>query len=399
LFIRMKKTLFALFAIPLVLLPILLATCDIFELPLKANNGQSMARLSINVGGSKSRALTTDLAMEYVDYYEVVFKDKNGLCYQVEWDKEKDEMSEDDDGYEPWTITIPIGDYTGVDEGTNGAGAVMFAGHKDGDDYTLLAIGVISFVVDVDGTNTDSAIIKPTTKSVTFTLNALKNDVNDANGLGNSPTNGSDQSPSTFQILAPDEYKTDGNSSPYASIGTVGGYPVFTIPYIEYDENGTDFIKGRYKVTCGSNDSLFDGVKLIDDWKVESPIASYTIFTSDDGLTEVVGVPVTPTKNANTGLTNGVFVFNINLGNVDFDDPSTPDSLYCKIYIDVPVHALSATAKHADTNNIEPTIEWHIRGGIFNDDLDGGMDEDWDNLQKKGSSGGAVILKIVPLEP
>jgi len=391
-FIRMKKALFALLAVPLVLLPvILLAACDLFERPLSTGSGQAMARLSINPGSrSTSRALTTDLAIENADYYEVVFHAPNGLFYQAEWD---------DDGT-GW-IAIPVGDYTGVADGetcTDGiekAGAVMFAGKRvkinDEYDYTLLAIGVISSVEDVDTTINSSSPyeIKTSTKSVTFTLHALENDVNDTNGTSGTGA-------STFQILAPTSFSTNDGTK---AITKESGYPVFSVPAIAYtedntsvrpayDTSGSDFITGLYKVNCGDDNSLFKGVKLKGDWEVSSPKDAYTIFTANDGLTGVVGVPMKP--DADAVLDDGEFVFYINLG-------SSPGTGYCKIFIDVPVNALSATAKHADPNNSgSSTIEWHIRGGIDNTNLDEGiLVETALGSGKYGSTGGAVILKIV----
>jgi len=364
----MKKTLFALFAVPLVLMSaLLLAACDLYVLSPNTGAGQSMARLSINLGGGgTSRALTTELAKDAVDYYEVVFKAPNGVFYQAEWGK-------DETGF----ITIPVGNYDGVPNGPNDAGAVMFAGKKTGNDHTLLAIGVISSVKEYDKPDSPGAIIKSTTESVTFTLTALKNDVND--------TNGSTPGASTFQILAPSGYSTySGNNTIDKEIGFE--YPVFSIPSIvwtddsisrpNYDVSGDGFITGSYKVICGNGNTLFTAVKLNGDWNVFLPGGSYTVLGISGLTTGVTGMPRKPAGGAT--LTDGEFVFHINLG-------STPITGYCKIYIDVPVNALSATS------NAGPTIVWHIRGGTDNTAPDEGI-----NVSPKGSTGGAVILKIVP---
>jgi len=392
LFIRMKKTLFALFAVSLVLLPvILLASCDFNKISPNTDDRQSMARLSINVGGGTSRALTPELAQsnDGVNYYEVVFRAPNGLYYQVEWLKGNESTAE---------ITIPVGDYTGVAGGTNDAGAVMFAGKKDGNDYTLLAIGVISSVEDYDGISyskkPDSAEIKTNTRIVTFKLYALENNVNN--------NNGSAQDPSTFQILAPNSHKTSGGTPPYMPIALESGYPVYSVPNIiysqdsneppDYDKSGSGFITCLYKINC-DDPALFSAMKLLREWSVSSPELSdapYNILTHNGGLRGVKGDPRKPVPNVNTVL-DGEFVFHI-----DLSDASANVDDYCKIYIDVPVHALNATAKLAATGNTDSTIEWHIRGGIDNTVPDGGhVETSPGSGVYNDSTGGAVILHIV----
>jgi len=380
----MKKALFALFAVPLVLLPvILLATCDLYKLFPNADDKQSMACLSINFGGgSTSRALTTDLAQAKVDYYEVIFKAPNGLCYQAEW--------EDTDGTGSGSITIPVGNYTGVG-GTNGAGAgaVMFAGIGDG--KTLLAIGTISSIEDYYSPiiNSDplNAIIKSTTKSVTFMLTALENDVND--------TNGSATDASSFQILSPTAYSTDSSTH---AIYKEGGFPLFYIPakspfgYTADNEirplytKDDNFITGQYLVNC--TNALFASLKLSGDWSVSSP-SSYN-FLTHTGLTGVVGAPRKPEPNA--VLADGEFIFHIDLSG------ASANTGYCLISIDAPVvYALSPTVKKAPSYANGSPITWHIRGGIDNANPDGGILEEWDQVEyngKYGSLGGAVILAV-----
>jgi hypothetical protein len=382
----MKKTLFALFA---VLLASFLATCDLLEPPPDVGGGlpdsteDGMVRLAINVAdGEAGRSLTLAQAKDKVNYYEVVFYDGTNY-YETKWSTGKG------------VITIPTGEYTNVADGPKGEGAVLFAGHYDDVDYTLLAVGIIS---GIDGERlgpSDPALITSETDSVTFTLTALKNNV--------SNVTGDEQNPSTFQLLGPTSsinYSTaTGNPSPHpigvASGGLVSGYPTFFVPArstafpnppVDTTVDTSSYIVGQYKVKCGDNNANFAGV-ILGGYTVKSPTGPYDIFSIGDGLglTEVEGVPRKPAVNEK--LTSGEFVFYIDVSKAPSD---TPDTGYCLISIDASVYALTDEAIVQYPDQKASTITWHIRGGTENAKADGGISE--------GSPGGAIILGV-GLEP
>ena len=173
----MKKALFALLAVLLVL-PAVGCDNSLFSPNLEPepapgqnaadekDNDREMVGIAINTGGA-SRALIHDLAQAGVNYYEVAFKDPLydhpttpiKVIYRSSWNFS-----------ETGRIFVPKGDYDGVDK------AVLFAGRQS--DRLLLAIGELTAVNGDPGTDITAA-----TKSVTFTLEALRYDI-DPPGIG-----------------------------------------------------------------------------------------------------------------------------------------------------------------------------------------------------------------------
>jgi hypothetical protein len=364
----MNKTLLALFAVLLVLS---LAACDFFLLPPDAGDGGSrypdandgMVCLTIGAGGGgTSRALTTPLAIDGVNYYEVVFKGPNGTLYQVEFAKE--------DGEEARKITIPTDTYSGA------ARAVMFAGHKDGSNYTLLAIGVINSTV-TGGSTVSNSVIAWNTTQVTFLLSALLNDVN---ATPNDPDS------STFKIIGTTLY----NGTDYATATTLRTpaidkttadpyFPVFPIPGVgytcdedyTYDNNNPTYLEehivGRYTITNPHFAGVVAGETA---WTVNS--AGYTLLPQ----TAATGVEIYPAAFSPGDPIDGEFNFVVELRG------DATDGLW-RVSIDVPVRALGLFAPSSTTGS---TREWHIIGGTNNNDPDGGKDVD--------SLGGAIILGV-----
>jgi hypothetical protein len=370
----MKKTLFALFA---VLLASFLATCDFFEPPAEEappdSTEDGMVRLTINVAGV-GRALTTSNAQGAVNYYEVVFKAVDGTLYQVEFGLSASDAAR--------TIIIPPDNYSGAGK------AVMFAGNKAGDDYTLLAVGVITATAGGASAGSNANITTSTT-GVTFTLSALKNDVN------NTAT---DPGSSTFKIIGPTHaavtqlnYSTVASDSTGDAIPTATGggplYPVFPIPPAGYNPSGdhtdydnlTENIVGEYSITLPHSASVI----LQAPWSLDS--AAYNGGGTDTGTT-IPATELTPKANTTGAALSTVgdppictFIFTVDVSSLT---PATDDGL-CAVSIDVPVYALSPTAKLAATNAVGSTKVWHIRGGTTNATPDG-----------IGGNGGAVILAV-----
>jgi len=364
----MKKTIFALFTVLLVLS---LATCDLLEQPETAKSvvENGMVTLTINVDGVTTRALNaTNSAPGGTDpanYYEVVFK--NGSTYiQIAFSASSGNPAERE-------ITVPIANYAAP-----GNDAVIFGGKYDGTDYTLLGVGAILSTTGGAGAGNNADITKDTT-GVTFRVTALKNGVGGSN--------------STFKITEPTatvgaidsghDFATDTTHNSNGAIPTVtdsgptypGTYPVFPVPKAGYTNVGsTGSIVGEYSVTITN----FNKVILSGPWSLDvAPISlgSYTGSSSSG----TPGVQCTPTSLPTTTTPAPVtlssatctFTFGINVS-----DASVTDGLYA-VSIDAPCYALSPTHKGGTT------LTWHIRGGTVNANPDNG-----------GNTGGAVVLAV-----
>jgi hypothetical protein len=347
-----------------------------------------MAHLTVNIGNnagnkSASRALTTTLAQGNVNYYEVAFKDPgydgsaNTKIYRYCWDANNTSTKK---------IAVPRSTtpttYTGPTK------AVLFAGYIDGNGIkTLLAVGEITATSDdgITDNHQNSTEITVNTKSVTFTLAALENDVNSNKVAPNA---------STFQVLGPTAYAT-----PTKGIEEIPGpngetFPVFAVPShgTQNDvDSSTDTpsvatnILVEYKVDCAN----FAGVKInATNWVSSLPYEDYF------GV-EGVKVGITPKPSPVRGAqVPSSFKFLIDVENDNNNDPITKDGL-SMIIIDVPVIAIEIDA--TDMGDAEAGGTWYIRGGLSNDEVDEGVSVQSDPTNKPtmlGSLGGAVLLLL-----
>jgi len=351
----MKKTVFALFAVLLVLS---LATCDLFEppagiegnLPKPTDGNREMVRLTIGVGNNGiSRALTLPQAQANVNILEVAFTDGTDV-YRTSWNG--------GDTY----LDVPAGDYTGPEK------AVVLAGYDNGSgiDLTLLAVGKITNINGGGDLGASPAIIDKTTTGVTFTLIPLEG------GVTNTIA-------SAFHILGPTSLslQTNDGTKGISTYNDTFPYPVYTLParynYSVNDSgaanpsglNTTENVIGQWNFT----NSYYAGLKQKGSWTVAS---TYTI--SEIGSEPKVEVGVTPRFPRANDSIDGKFYFTINLGNVSGG--------YSKISMKAPVVAIKDTVSPNGT----AALTWNIRGGINNDELD--LDTG------SGSDGGAVLLYI-----
>jgi hypothetical protein len=376
----MKRKIFAAFA---VLLVVMLATCDLLEPdtrdnePLFTPDGRPMVRLSIGVGNNgASRAISSAQDPEtFVNtangYYEVAFLDPESpytTIYRAAWD-----------GNKSGTIAVPMGDYTGATK------AILFAGRKS--DKTLLAIGEISEIDNIPlgslsslgpaGAVDDVAEIFADTESVTFKMYALESGV-----TVNKAT-------SSFVIAGPKKASpgnVDFTAKDIKSYQSGKGF-VFTIPDYDYadseddsaaaDSSFLDFdtnIVGLYKVKYGTtvNDgSLFGGVMVTSNTWVYSVNYSKSSDPTVDFETRF------PTQGKTVPIKSGYgeFYFNIDLSSLSVNE----EGLH-KVWIEVPVNAIGS-----DTTRTTP-VDWYIRGGLDNEELDGGV--------AATSEGGAFLLNV-----
>jgi len=378
----MKKILFALFAI---LLSSFLATCDLFQLPPKADdalpglteNERPMASLTINFEGT-SRALINTDAPANANFYEVVFKDPNPGNPDDYYVKSFDLTAASTPALR--TITIPAGDYTGSTK------AVLFAGHYDGADYILLGIGIIDVIdtyqLALRPTHTGTAYLDSGSHSVTFKITALTSAVTAA------------QTNSSFKILGP---TSDTGTSKDFSTGdtgnnptiTVGGieYPIFPIPPMNYANVGTNFLNetenmiGQYTVDLTTHSAA---VKLdASGWTVTAGpfLGTSPTYTTGGGAAPIMtvnGAGVTCTGDTPTTLSilSDVCTFKFMVD----DLTNVTGNGLCQVLIDAPVHAL-ATASTATYHGT--ATQWHIRPGIGANAYDG------DNM---GDNKGALII-------
>ena len=138
---------------------LLVFSCDAFGpgdyKPVYNDKGQRMVELSLSVG-QPGRALTTDLAQGYTNYYEVAFK-FGADYYRIAWRAGDDPK-----------IYVPVGTYTSTGAPADTNTALLFAGRVISGKPVLLATGVL----DSGSTN-----ISAVTAAVTFNLTALTADV------------------------------------------------------------------------------------------------------------------------------------------------------------------------------------------------------------------------------
>jgi len=353
----MKKTVFALFAVLLVLS---LATCDLLEVPQAAKSvnedGQVMKTITIKVEGvGVPRALNktnaTTAGPGAADYYEVVFK-SGTKYYEVAWD--------DTDGSA--TITIPIANYANT-----GNDAILFAGLKS--NKTLLGVGTISTTVGGAGAGSNSNVTAATT-GVTFTVTAL------TNGISNIAAS------STFKITGPTNDVVHGRN--YATTATgntpaIAVGPIFPIPGVE---SGTAYsnptsaaggdITAEYSVTIPHN----SGVILQGAWSATPVTLGSWPETAATGT--VAYVPTAKTTGSALDATT-VFAFEINVSSVTVNG-------VCAFNILAPVRALSNTATYENTSDVanQTPFEWNIRGGTDPNTADDGTT----------GNGAAVILGV-----
>jgi len=353
----MKKTVFALFAVLLVLM---MAACDLFDQPLDTesvqfmDDGRPAANLTIRFE-STSRALVAADAPGNADFYEVVFKDPDTASNP---DKYYVKSFSTADSQANRTITIPAGDYT------SDAKAVIFAG-KDGADKILLGIGDITSV-DGNAINAGPATIGTGKHTVTFKITALTAGVT------------TPQSTSTFRILGPDP--TTGTSyatgtthdNPTITITSGGAViPIFPIPPKGTANGDTSFtntaanIIGEYTVNLTSHSAA---VKLSGTWNVTPTsftggAATYTgTSTSKSGFTgtgsvicTAEGSPAGSQLNVSSNILSLKFI-------VDVTDTNITGNGLCQVLIDVPVKALAPATPTPTYVGTETT--WHIRPGI-----------------------------------
>jgi len=321
----MKKTVFALFAVILVLS---LATCDLLDSPVaKSVAPEGMATLTINVkDGGTGRALTTTNAPLAADYYEVIFL-TGGKYYQMAWDKTTYPTASP-------SITIPTANYNG----SGGNDAVLFAGTQT--DKILLGVGVLS-----------TTNIPAGTTSVTFTVGALKSVVDNTIN-------------SAFKITSP---TNDGAGHSYATstgitYSATGGVPIFPIPGTGYDP------------TSGTAEDV------IATWTVAVPNSSYVKYgtTAWSVVPTTITWPGTETAYGGTltydprAKTAGAELESSTVFTIDITVPNTGTPAgVCGFYINVPVRAFgNGLTFEANTPGGTPVSSatttptaWVIRGG------------------------------------
>jgi len=343
----MKKTIFALFAILLVLL---LAACDEpGDDDVVTPDGKPMVTITINIdNGGTSRALSPTVGFTNADYFEVIFHDGTDY-YQVEWG-----------GAGPGSITIPPADY-----GAIGKDAILFAGKNNTTppspilpEKTLLGIGVITGSNGGGGTQE----VTPTTNQVTFTVTSLVNNVTNVAGT------------STFKITGPTvdavggfDYDTTATTSattmPVPIAQTVGAlhYPVFPIPAYGYPTSLTtpavETISATYTIT-----TIPQYAKVITAGAWDVTVAGMAADTESAAVGTITPTAVAATPawgTAGTALTAASYTFSFTMTLA-----GTGTGGLAGVLIDVPVHALVATAsKKAPGYTSGATVTWKIRGG------------------------------------
>jgi len=273
----MKRALLAGFA---VLLALALITCDAFP-PVETSedgkpelvtlpNGKQGVTLTIKAADTAGRSMTDIHAQKWTNYYEVVFVDGDGIIYRARWH-----------GSETGRISVPFGEYAGVDPSSLDAAstpqtgvAIMLAGRQE-TDYSLLGVGDLTSTLAADGTP-GTTTIDDTTVSVTFTLTPLMANVYADND-------------SAFQIT--DGPETSKLTSAFSSTPTVETVTATTITAIGTNSSGASTV--NLSGTAGL--AIGDYISFV----ASTGLPRYKITDIDDG----VSVDITPSLSAGISAT------------------------------------------------------------------------------------------------
>jgi len=298
---------------------------------------------------AENRALSKDLAMFAVNYFEVVFFDQTspGTTVRASWEP----------GQSASIKGVPRVAY-GTTLNGSGSKAVLFAGRKS--DKTLLAIGVLSGGTEAGGGTHTAGTITANTTSVTFSLNALK--------AGASTTQANSSYQTVSAPLSLTSIQINNKSVPIHQL-TVGGTPPATS--ITYTLDGvapisSNHIGGIY-VLAGAKAVLIGPTISLNGSSVDIP---------GTPLLTISGSPtITTTPASGAVLTSNAFQISIT--------PATNATVgsIAALTFEVPVNAISSVA--ATTDGTLP-VNWFIRPGYGTNNyvLDEGT----------GNAGGSLLI-------
>jgi hypothetical protein len=326
-------------------------SCQIVTAPEMEKIPDGMLAIKVNSGNSAARALEIDTAKNAVNFYEVIFK--NGTEYtRTAWYKGQ-----------PARLAVPPANYDGTT-----ASVILLAGTNNagthGRDYTLLAVGALTHTSPDNGaTKTAGTNITANTNWVQFTLYALEA----------AP---STENTSSFKITGPNtpiDYKTIF-PVPTAKMDAGGKMKV---PYFTLPKDKT--LTAEYKIDALTN-TVYTSKKLgefVLFHDTQPPLTSGGVFSDQDVGVSLVdeGTATKITNTAGSPLTTGVI-------KMDLKTPNT-DGL-SMLQIDAQVVGI---ASHTDTDG----IIWHIRGGLFNYQLDS---INGASTGPTNTTGGGILLAV-----
>jgi hypothetical protein len=306
----MKKALLWTFVTLLVMLA--LVSCDNVIGGLggaKVEYDQNGNRLvEVNIINNMGRSITDTFAKADANYIEVIFK-KGTNYYQAS-------------GFRTLALSvrIPVGDYVAGD-------AILLLGKRVGNDYTLLATGVLTG----NPTLLAPLEVETTTDTISFTVTSIET------------------------------FLSAGAASPSFEID---------------EESGTATAIEDTVFDGKTADGLFNGSKCFQVPSSTSDIAASLSFTGfdDTGASIVVkGSPDVTFEKISAGVGNNITATvtapttNMSGGVISFTFTSLADSDY-KITFDVPVSGFATTG-----NGLDNAIIWNIKGGT-DKDLAQGLD-------------------------
>jgi hypothetical protein len=317
----------------------------------ETDDGLGNGVLKISVGGGNSgasRAMIGDIARNAVNYYEVIFYDGSDYT-RIAWYKGQSVR-----------LAVPPGNYDGDAKkaillaGTNNAGT-------NGQDYTLLAIGKLTKTsVNSDGTGaTNGTTITVATKWVQFTLYALEAAPSTAPAL------------SSFKILTPDASKTEALVQVPAATMTSGAI----VPYFALPKNNST-ITAEYEIKLLASELGGAGSPKLGSFlkfhRNPGTLTTAGVFSDqgDEGVNLVEGNGTQITNAADSDLAGGKITMQM----------QTPDrDGLSLLQIDAQVLGMGGRG-----------IVWHIRGGLFNYQLDSITG----SSEKTNSTGGGILLAV-----
>ena len=307
-------------------------------------DGRPLVELAVGTGDT-GRALNDTLAAAGINFYEVAFFDGT-YYYRTSWSRGRSGR-----------LFVPAFNYAAA------GNAILFAGQRADDDYTLLAVGLLTSVDGLPG-----ADITLTTQTVTFTLVPLLTDVKADASSG-------------FQITSPSGFETASVAAPFPLFPlnpTSPGGPPRNVPLFRIPEFN-DTIEAAFALSLPGGlifSNYQDGIYAAGPGRVENliPLLGNPPLVEDFPNFHKLDITITSPASGGT-LPNNLILFEI-------ATPDVPYAFYSRMFFEIPVNAIE---NGASTDGIQP-LTWHIRGGLINDVYDEGA--------AVNSLGGAIVLGI-----
>ncbi|MCL2008080.1 MAG: hypothetical protein FWG77_08350 [Treponema sp.] len=406
-----RKTLFGIITLVFALI---IFSCDGFDAPLDhldqepmfTEDGTPMVTIDIDTNAI-NRALSEELARGGINFYEVTFRHTTAAgtrYYRASWPADRQGR-----------VSIPVGVYDAPNDtygtpSTSGNMAVIFAGREFAGTRSLLAVGRITQIRDINNAEqtpaptTANADIRLDSRYIQFTLQAITNDIRTTRAHNTFLIRGPVPTPTGISYFTP-------VNLPQLDVGGGVMRPVFDIP-----------IRTTGSANVGDNATNLSAV-----YGIRVPLSSAVMMLMASGTTELgrnyfittgfsngidIGVVVPTGRAYRIGFTVGAtpsfgtatygeFTATENMipsltqgtGNgfmIPLDTSSTSlNPGLSMLRMNIPVRAIGG-----DVNS--PGITWYIQGGFNNLEFDAASGTGTTQSDDNNSLGGAILLGVGP---